>query len=110
MWIAGRARPERISLGKGWQVRLRLKPWRSKVPVPWSYPVVGRRPASPQETAVARAVTPGWPDQDHPGFDAAFVLEFSDGNTWVVPQGVPLVMQRLRTPQRDLEAKEWRFT
>jgi hypothetical protein len=109
LWIAGRARAEKISLGKGWQVRLRLKPWRSKVPVPWSAPIVGRRPATAQETATARALTPGWPDENEPGLDEAFVLQFADGKTWVVPQGVPLVLQRLRTPQREQEAKEWRF-
>lgn len=109
MWICGAARTEKISLNKGWQVRLFLKPWRSKVPVPWSKPVVDRRPATPDEVALARASTPGWPDEDEPGHSEAFVLLFSDGRTWVAPQGVRLILQRLRTPQRDQEAKEWRF-
>lgn len=99
-----------MSLGKGWQVRLMLKPWRSKIPVPWSAPVIGRRPAQPHEVELARLSTPGWPPEDHPGFSEAFVLEFSDGTTWTAPQGVRLTLQRLRTPKRDREAKEWRFT
>lgn len=110
MWIAGAARTERVALGKGWQVRLRLKPWRSKVPVPWSAPVIARRPASEAELLRARALTPGWPLEGEPGFDAAFVLEFADETAWVAPQGVRLVLQRLRTPARDREAREWRFT
>jgi hypothetical protein len=110
MWICGAARAERISLGRGWQVRMWLKPWRSKVPVPWSHPVVARRPAREQEVLLARATTPGWPDEDDPGYSEAFVLTFSDGRTWTAPQGVRLILQRLRTPQRDQEAKEWRFT
>lgn len=110
MWIPGSARAEKISLGKGWQVRLRLKSWRSKVPVPWSAPVIGRRPASEAELLKARAITPGWPAEGEPGFDAGFVLVFADGAEWTVPQGGRLVLQRLRTPARDREAKEWRFT
>lgn len=110
MWIAGAARPERISLGAGWQVRLKLRAWRSRVPVPWSAPVVDRRPASEGELLLARAVTPGWPDEDRPGYGEAFVLVFSDGGTWVAPQGEKLILQRLRTPARDREAGEWRFT
>lgn len=110
LWICGAARPERISLGKGWQVRLKLRAWRSKIPVPWSAPVAGRRPALPHEVLAARLCTPGWPDEGRPGFDEAFVLEFADGTTWTAPQGERLVMQRLRTPQRNREGKEWRFT
>ncbi len=110
MWIAGAARTESVKLGKGWQVRLKLKPWRSKVPVRWSAPVVGRRPATAAELARARAVTPGWPAEGHVGFGSAFVLEFADGTAWVAPQGVRLVLQRMRTPAREAEAREWRFT
>jgi len=106
MWICGAARTERISLGRGWQVRMTLRPWRSKIPVPWSMPVVGRRPASVQETALARASTPGWPEREC----EAFVLVFSDGTEWTAPQGVRLTLQRLRTPKREQEMKEWRFT
>lgn len=106
MWIPGAARTERVSLGKGWQVRLKLRSWRSRVPVPWSAPVVGRRPATEGEVALARATTPGWPDEER----EAFVLTFADGREWTAPQGERLVLQRLRTPQRDREAKEWRFT
>ncbi len=109
MWIGGSARVEGISLGKGWQVRLTLRPWRSKVPVPWSAPIEGRRPASDHELLIARAVTPGWPDEDHPGYGMAFVLQGRDGREHVLPAGVDLTLQRLRTPQRDREANEWRF-
>jgi hypothetical protein len=110
MWICGAARAERISLGRGWQVRIPLRPWRSKVPVPWTAPIVGRRPAGEHELALARAYTPGWPPADHPGHDEAFVLIDSRGDEWTFPQGVRLVMQRLRTPARDREARGWRFT
>lgn len=110
MWICGAARVEKISLGKGWQVRIPLKPWRSKVPVPWTAPITDRRPATPDEVAVARATRAGWPPEGHPGFDAAFVLLDSRGQEHIFPQGVRLPLQRLRTPQRDREAKEWRFT
>lgn len=106
MWIPGAARAENIKLGKGWQVRLRLKPWRSKVPVPWSAPVVGRRTATGEEMAHARALTPCWPSEGHPGFDAAFVLEFADGSEWVVPQGERLTLQRMRSPAREQEGRE----
>ena len=110
MWIGSTARTERVSLGRGWQVRLSLKPWRSKVPVVWSAPVVGRRSASEQEMLLARASTPGWPDEDEPGYAEAFVLEFADGSAWVAPQGVKLTLQRMRTPARQREMSEWRFT
>ncbi len=110
MWIPGAARAENLRLGKGWQVRIPLRPWRSKVPVPWTAPIVDRRPASEHEVALARAYTPGWPDEDHPGYHEAFVLLDSRGVEHVFPQGIRLTMQRLRTPQRDREAKEWRFT
>jgi hypothetical protein len=110
MWICGGARAERLKLGKGWQVRIPLHPWRSKVPVSWTAPIVGRRPASERELLIARAYTPGWPPPDHPGYDAAFVLIDSLGDERVFPQGVRLILQRLRTPQRDREAKEWSFT
>lgn len=110
MWIPGAARVERIKLGKGWQVRIPLRPWRSKVPVPWTAPIVDRRPASEHELALARAYTPGWPPVDHPGHDAAFVLLDARGDEWTFPMGFRLTLQRLRTPQRDREAKEWSFT
>lgn len=110
MWICGAARAERVSLGKGWQVRLALRAWRSKVPVPWSAPIVGRRPATEHEVLMARLLAPGWPSEGRPGFSEAFVLEFADGRSWVAPQGERLILQRLRTPQRDREAREWRFT
>lgn len=109
MWICGAARAERLSLGKGWQVRLSLKPWRSKVPVKWSMPIVARRVAEPHEVLRARLLTPGWPPEGDPGFDEAFVLIDSAGQEYVMPQGVKLTLQRLRTPQRESEAGEWRF-
>lgn len=102
LWIGSRARPESLRLGKGWQVRLALRPWRSKIPVPWSAQAIGRRPASETEVLIARASLPGWPDDTHEGF----VLEFADGRTWTAPTGYTLVTQRLRTPQRERESRE----
>jgi len=102
LWIASRARPESLRLGRGWQVRMMLRPWRSKVPVPWSAPVIGRRAASETEVLIARASTPGWPDDVLEGF----VLEFADGREWTAPTGYTLVTQRLRTPQRERESRE----
>lgn len=110
MWIAGGARPERISLGRGWCVRMRLKPWRSRIGVPWSAPVVGRRAATEREVLSARLLTPHWPGEGEVGFAEAWVLEFADGTAWVAPQGVRLVMQRMRTPEREREWSEGRFT
>lgn len=105
MWITSVTRPEKIKLGKGWCVRLKLKPWRSRIPVPWSMPVVDRRSAEPHEVETARLLTPHWPDDQHEGF----VLIFSDGETWTAPQGYPLVTQRMRSPQRVRESKEFYF-
>jgi len=110
MWIAGAARTERVSLGRGWQVRLALLPWRSKIPVRWSAPVVGRRVATVQEVSVARALTPGWPQEEGVGYADGFVLEFADGTEWTAPLGYRLVLQRIRSPQREQEMKQWRFT
>ena len=100
MWIPSVSRPERIKLKRGWVVRTKLRPWRSKVPVPWSAVIVGRRVATESEVLTARAVTAGWPDHT----DQGFVLEFADGREWTVPAGYPLTLQRMRSPAR---MKEW---
>ena len=105
MWIGSVTRAEKIKLGKGWCVRMKLKPWRSRIPVPWSAVVVGRRTATEAEVLVARAVTPHWPEDQFEGF----VLEFADGREWCVPSGYKLVTQRMRSPAREREAKEWHF-
>lgn len=105
MWIPSVSRPERIKLNKGWTVRLKLWPWRSRVPVPWSAVIVGRRTATEAEVLVARASTPHWPEDQYEGF----VLEFADGNEWCVPSGYKLILQRMRSPAREREQKEWYF-
>lgn len=105
MWITSVTRPEKIKLGKGWCVRLRLKPWRSRIPVPWSAPVVARRTAAPYEVQRARLLTPYWPDST----DEGFVLIFADGGEWTAPTGFPLTTQRMRSPARVRESKEWYF-
>lgn len=109
MWICGEVTVERLKLGRGWQVRIPLKPWRSKVPVPWTAPIVDRRPASERELLIARAFTPGWPPEGHVGFTSAFVVLDARNQEHIFPQSVTLITQRLRTPQRDQEMKEWNF-
>lgn len=99
MWIGSTCRPERIRLNKGWIVRLKLKPWRSKVPVPWSKVVIGRRTATEAEVLEGRAILAGWPGEQMDGF----VLEFADGDEWIVPAGYPLTIQRMRSPARERE-------
>lgn len=104
MWIGSRSRPERIKLNRGWVVRLALRPWRSKIPVPWSAVVIGRRTATEQEVLEARALVPGWPEHQFEGF----VLEFADGREWTAPAGYTLVIQRMRSPAREREQEMYK--